>query len=191
MFSFFKKPKHVREKDRIYMMRQIADQALVNEYTQLTKNGKTTLIVYFFDETANRLSILTASENCIDANQLIKNIAVRNKIKSQPNVHLVFAEHHPHAPSEQQVITELESLCENPTLYFYAALDEPFMQKFGGENVTNLMKKLGMKENEMISSTMVNNATKRAQEKIAKKVTTPISTKSQSEWMKINLDNNL
>jgi len=61
------------------------------------------------------------------------------------------------------------------------------MQQFGSEKIIELMKKLGMKDDEVISSSIVTKSVENAQKKIAKKVTNAINAKSQEEWVKINL----
>jgi hypothetical protein len=50
------------------------------------------------------------------------------------------------------------------------------------------MKKLGVKDDEVLGHTMISKSIRNAQEKIAAKVRVEKKTKSQQEWMRVNVD---
>jgi preprotein translocase subunit SecA len=51
----------------------------------------------------------------------------------------------------------------------WSALDEPLFKHFGSEKIIQMMKQLGMKENEAIENTMISKAILSIQAKISKK----------------------
>lgn len=96
---------------------------------------------------------------------------------------IVFVEHHPLKSKEHQFFEKL-SLPEVPVL---SSLDEPLFMMFGGENTITLMKKLGMKDDEMIGHSMITASIQRAQKKIEDKVKTERTARSQEEWFAVNM----
>lgn len=96
---------------------------------------------------------------------------------------VVFAEHHPLAKKEIALFTLL-TLKEAPVL---SSLDEPLFMRFGGEKTIELMKKMGMNQNEVIGSGMITSAIRNAQKKIEKQVVAEREAHSQQEWFTLNL----
>ena len=96
---------------------------------------------------------------------------------------IVFAEHHPLVRKEIALFTLL-NLKEAAVL---SSLDEPLFMRFGGEKTIELMKKMGMNQNEVIGSSMITNAIRNAQKKIEKEVVAEREAHSQQEWFTLNL----
>ena len=96
---------------------------------------------------------------------------------------LVFLEHYPIRSKEEEFIQKAE-----PTKVFYlSSLDEPLFKQFGGEKVIQMMKNLGMKEDEFIEHPMISKAIESAQRKIAEKISVENSANSTVEWFERNL----
>jgi hypothetical protein len=95
----------------------------------------------------------------------------------------VFVEHHPLSKKELALFSALQ-LKEVPVL---SSLDEPFFMWFGGERTIELMKKLGMNEDEVVGSGMITNAIRNVQQKIEKQVTVEREARGQQEWLTLNL----
>lgn len=96
---------------------------------------------------------------------------------------VAFAEHHPLRSKEEQVFKRL-MLTEVNVL---SSLDEPFFAQFGGGRIVEVIRKLGMNEDEIIEHSFVNKAIKNAQEKIGKKVVVEKAANSQEEWYQLNV----
>lgn len=96
---------------------------------------------------------------------------------------LAFAEHYPLLAKEEQAFKRL-MLKEVNVL---SSLDEPFFAQFGGEKTIEIIRKLGMNEDEIIAHSFVNRAIKNAQEKIGKKVVIERVASSQEEWYRLNV----
>ncbi len=192
MFSFFKKEKHQRLEDQIYISRGVADLACIKEYNKLISENAEVVLICFFERSLTRLQAQITNAVILPAKTFTNdfaNIATRSSIQQKKDPVFIFAEHHPHLYVEETIINEIETLCagKNPSIRFYTSLDEPLMQQFGSQSIIDLMKKMGLKDDEAISHSMVTKSVANAQRKIAKKVTNQINAKSQEEWVTINL----
>ena len=133
------------------------------------------VFVCWFPETFDRL------KNFLPEDRLI--LASHISAGSYADKMLVFAEHHPLSRKELALFKSL-NLKEAPVL---SSLDEPFFMRFGGERTLELMKKLGMHEDEVIGSGMITKAIYNAQQKIEKKVPIEREANFQQEWLTLNL----
>ncbi len=179
MFSFFKKVKHKRIDDRIYINRTAADTSFIAEYNRLLAENSAVFLFCFFDESIERLKALIQSKSALILNaEKLKNefdnATLHSNIQQKQQPIFLFAEHHPHLYHEEAIIKEIETLCTSnyPSIVFFASLDEPLMQHFGSQSIIELMKKMDIKEDEVISHSMVTKSVENAQRKIAKRVTT-------------------
>ena len=137
------------------------------------------LFVAWFESTAkefeSHLNLQRPSANLVMAHELTHDKSLNRMV--------VFVEHYPLPDKEQSLFSRL-NLAEVPVL---SALDEPLFETFGGENITELMKKMGMKKDDIVSHAMVTKSIRRAQDKIAEKVKIDQSATSPEEWFSINL----
>lgn len=70
---------------------------------------------------------------------------------------------------------------------FYASIDSPFFEYFGGDRVTSLLQQLGVKPDEVIEHKFINSAIAKAQDKIEKSLGQEKPVKSSLEdWMHSN-----
>jgi hypothetical protein len=88
---------------------------------------------------------------------------------------------------EQDLYAKLQ-LKEVPVL---SCLEEPLFMLFGGERTTEIMKNMGLTEDEVIGHSMVTKAIRRAQDKIAETrrvgAGTDYPATSAKEWLALNL----
>lgn len=133
------------------------------------------VFVCWFPETLSVLKSFLNERNLLLASQALS-MPVQDKM-------IVFAEHHPLMRKEVELF-KLLNLKEAPIL---SSLDEPLFMRFGGEKTLSMMKKLGMKEDEVIGSCLITKAIHNAQQKIEKQVTVEREAKSQQEWFNLNL----
>lgn len=96
---------------------------------------------------------------------------------------IVLLEHHPLRSKEDSLLKDLEE----KSFTVYNSLDEPIFALFGSDRIIDLMKKMGMKEDEAVSHSLISKSVKNAQEKIEKKVTLEIPANSQKEWIGKNV----
>lgn len=96
---------------------------------------------------------------------------------------VVFAEHYPLLQKEQALFKTL-SLKEIPVM---SSLDEPLFKYFGGEKLIETIKKLGMKDDEVIGHSFITSAIRNAQQKLEKKVRVEKPASTAEEWFALNV----
>ncbi|MFD2286896.1 hypothetical protein GJU39_09110 [Pedobacter petrophilus] len=92
---------------------------------------------------------------------------------------LIFVEHHPLQTEEQRKAEELGK----DEITVFSSLSEPIFKLFSGERMVDLLKKMGLKEDEMIENDMISSAIQSAQKKIALKTIISGSARSQADWI--------
>lgn len=95
---------------------------------------------------------------------------------------VLFTEHHPSKRKEEELYEKLSL----KAVTVWSALEEPIFIAFGGDRIIDLMKKMGMDENDSIQHPMISNAIANAQSKIEKNLITELSARSQKDWVEKN-----
>ena len=173
MFNLFKKSsKGIKVIDKVWL----STQAKWNACVQMVKLDPSLLLVAWFEETFRDLqNNPVLSQNVIKAETISYDKAVGRMV--------VFTEHYPLASKEQDLFTKLQ-LKEAPVL---SALDEPIFMTFGGERTIEIMKRLGVGDEEIIGHSMVTNSIRRAQDRIGEKSGSDYPAQSSKEWFTLNL----
>jgi hypothetical protein len=96
---------------------------------------------------------------------------------------VVFAEHYP-LPQREQTLFKNLNLKEIPVT---SSLDEPLFMHFGGEKLIDIIRKLGMKEDEVIGHAFITSAIQNAQRKLEKNVRIEKQANSAQEWFALNV----
>lgn len=161
----------VKISDKVWM----SAEAKFRACNALVAANPNCVFVCWFSETYKTLNTFLPDGNLLMAEQ-VPSALLENKM-------LVFAEHHPLLRKEMTLFKQV-TLKEVPVL---SALDEPLFMRFGGERTVDLMKKLGMKEDEVIGSGLITKALRNAQLKIEKQVIAEQAAASQHEWFERNL----
>ncbi len=102
-------------------------------------------------------------------------------------VHVLVAEHHPLRGVDDRILEFASHLPFASTIAFHESLDGALMQYCGGAEVLQLMTTLQIPDDESISNSMIDKSIRRAQEKIRRKVTHPITADSGEQWFQQNL----
>ena len=178
MFSLFKKNRdNVKEFDLVW----INTQAKLNALTKLAQQTPQTIFIAWFDETIEILAENFSRQGLSTDNIYLAQRLMQKQIENYP---VVFVEHYPLRQKEEEVYQKLA--LKNVTVH--TALDEPFMKTFGSDRIIDLMKKLGMKEDEPVQHQMVSASIKNAQEKLNNKISFERSARSQAEWLRQNIN---
>jgi hypothetical protein len=176
MFSLFKKSDSVKILDKVWMSKQAKWKAC----SAMLILNPASLFVAWFEETAKELisylHLPSDQKTLFHASDLTSEV-IQNRM-------VMFVEHYP-LPSVEQELFKRLNLKEVPVLL---SMDEPFFQKFGGDKTIELMKKLGVKEDEVLGNSMIGRSIRNAQEKIAAKVKSEKKAPSQQEWMNLNVN---
>jgi hypothetical protein len=186
MFGFGKKKK-VCFSSMVMMSRPALDKLLISG---LYKNEF--ILVTFFTSTRNELLKMindsSLEEMIIPADRIINSIAIpRINTLLMTGKKIVLGERHPLSSYEIQVAERLESAGIPLPLAAYASLDDTLLLRAGGEKVKSLMQRMGMKEDEIISHSMIESSIEKFQSKIADKVMFESHTQSPEEWFRMNI----
>jgi hypothetical protein len=136
------------------------------------------VLVTWFPKTYQMLAQAGGNEN-----QLIR---AEQSVEKGIDTMLVFVEHYPLPKPEHDLFARLKQK-EIPIV---SALDEPLFMYFGGERTIELMKKMGMQEDEPVGHSMISSSIKKAQAKLEKLVVAEQRANSAAEWFQLNVKNN-
>lgn len=177
MFSFFKKnTPHPTASDKIAIDTESKHAALYS----LWEKDKQLVIIGWFDDSLQRLQDYFSRQTAEQVTLLTAREVSSPQIAGRP---VVFAEHYP-LRNKEEVLFERLNL--QPAV-IYSSVDEPLLMLFGGERIGKMMRLMGMKKNELIEHKMISDSIRKAQEKIASKVSFEQSAHSAADWFKINL----
>lgn len=173
MFNLFRKKDAAGKLTNKILMTQSAKWKALE--TLCLKEPGVILIFWFEDTLQQALKAMnpdsTVSENFYLANR-VHEAEISNK-------KVVFAEHHPLAYREISLFEKLQLTHAE----IWSAMDEPLFKEFGSDKIVQMMKQLGIKEDEIIEHSMITDSIHKAQIKIEKKVTSEQQATSQEEWL--------
>jgi hypothetical protein len=101
-------------------------------------------------------------------------------------ISLIVAERHPLRSKDQALAEFAESLPPPCRLGFHVSLQDPMMRLFAGVWVGDMLRRMGMKEDQAIESRMVSRRVARAQRKIAAKASDDRPAAAAAEWLRLN-----
>ncbi len=174
MFTLFKKKEEsVKVVDKIWISEKAKWKGIIEE----CKKDPTAIVIAWFSSTVSHLEALPADTTIT--------IYLAREIHSSrlAGKKILLAEHHPLRSKEQDSF----KLWQLKEAVVHSSLEEPLFKRFGSDKIIQMMKQLGMKEDEAMEHKLISGAIENAQEKIAKKVITEHSADSQQEWMERNL----
>jgi len=102
-------------------------------------------------------------------------------------LHLLVAEHHPLPAYDDRLVEFAASLLCPCRVTFHDALDGALLRHYGGEQIAQLMTSLKMPDGECVASPLVDKSIRKAQDKIARRVTNPMSADSAEQWFQLHL----
>ncbi|MEO5945256.1 MAG: hypothetical protein ABIP79_00455 [Chitinophagaceae bacterium] len=176
MFNLFKKKsERAKVTDIVFISTAEKHKVMLEDWK---KDQSITYIFWFEDSLNEALSFFSAS-----AAEEITLLLVRQTSSPQLSGKIpVFAEHHPLETKEQDFYRKMNM----NQVKVYSALNEPLYKHFGAEKIIDLMRKLGIKENEAIEHKMISSSIKKAQNEIQKNVVVEQTAHSQSDWLQKN-----
>jgi preprotein translocase subunit SecA len=203
LFGKKEEPNHLG--DRVFVNRRQKHDHLMADALQYLKEGKWVLLSYFFNDTGTYLSSLLKDKE-IEFNEL-DNVRpeMENKINmvqaesfltqyfrerlspGTKEVVILFAEHYPLFKTEEKLLRSLESFGSHASFFFYNSFDDPLLTRFAALKTDELIKNLGIKEDEMISSFLITKAIARVQKKLEAKVRFELKAFSMEDWFENNL----
>jgi hypothetical protein len=94
--------------------------------------------------------------------------------------HIIVLEHYPLRAREAALL----SASEPASIRVLSALNEPLLQAFGGNEVANMMSKMGLASGETVAHPLIGKSIAQAQERLAEKVLTDFATSSAQDWFR-------
>jgi hypothetical protein len=174
MFNLFGSAPKINVIDKVWISKEAKWKACVS----MAQLNPSCVFITWFEGTAKELEgILGGSQRILLAEQ-VDVLKIMDKM-------VVFAEHYP-LPKREEILFQALKLKEIPVV---SSLDEPLFMKFSGERTIELMRKLGMNEDEPIGHSMITASIRNAQRKLEKKVITERKATSAEEWFALNAPN--
>jgi hypothetical protein len=102
------------------------------------------------------------------------------------NILIIVGERHPLPPHDEAVLDLARSLPCRCRLVYHISLEDAFMKRFGGDWLKDFLRRMGMKEDEVIGSRMVSRRIRLAQRKIARVSAVDSVADSAEEWFERN-----
>lgn len=163
-------------------------------------------IFYFFKDSLKKLESILDEQNLplvdlersqssssiisVQASELEHSMRLQNSLKeflNKGNCTLLFLEHYPLYSKEQLVLERIASLVDSKlNACFHVSLNEPIMKSFGSSSILQLMKSMGVKEEESMQHSSIDSALSTAQKKLEKKALGDSRSDSIEEWFKRN-----
>src|SRR2546423_12459544 len=160
MFGFSKKKDDgIEVKDIIW----ISSEAKWKYLVKLWEENKETVFIFWFDETLRQAEESISQKTNGPVTLILAREIHARDIENKP---VIFAEHFPLLKKEEGLFRDLH--CKE--IKILSALDEPLFKRFGSDKIIELVKRLGMNENEPIEHAMITQAVQNAQQKIEKKL---------------------
>lgn len=102
-------------------------------------------------------------------------------------INVLVAEHHPLPGLDDRIVEFAASLPGPSRVGFHDSLDGALIHHYGGDQIARLMATLKMPDGECISNPLIDRSIRSAQEKIARRVSNPMTTDSAEEWFQLHL----
>lgn len=171
MFGLFSKKKKILiVHDKIWTTEDAKFSACID----FKKDNPEIIFVAWFEETKNNLQAYFKERNIEEEILLADRLSLNHHDND-----FIFVEHHPLQAEEHRIADKFAK----KEITVLSSLTEPIFKLFGADRIINLMKQMGMNEDEMLEHDMISNSIMKAQEKIAAKSTFNASAKSQGEWL--------
>ncbi len=172
------------EPDRVWWSRDVCNRAILRDVQAARAVGARVLVLAHFEETLADLSRDGSGTFGSDEPLMLVQDAVA-RAGDAAEYHLVLvSERHP-LRSEDDRVTAWVGTAGIPKVAFYLALDDALLRMFGGDKTRELLKRLGMKEEEAIEHPFIDRSLRNAQDKVAKKAAgRSTQARSAGEWLR-------
>ena len=179
LFDFLnKKPAGPNMKDLVWMNKHAKLQGCLN----LARVHTDAVFISWFSQTQDEFKQYVQDQHGVMSDIRSARTVSPSHIE---NKKVFFLEHYPLRNKEEELIAEWKV----KEVYVLNSLDEPLFENFGGQNIMQLMQKMGMQEEESMENTMISKSIENAQRKIAQKLIVENSASSSADWFKRNIIN--
>lgn len=177
LFDIFKSGKNTApSRDLVWYSRETAQKGCLD----IIANEKPDLVAAWFDNTREAYDRFFKTKNLHTEIIIAKSLSPF----SVANKTIMFLEHYPLFSVEDKLLTGTGM----KKAVFISSLEDLIFRLFGG-NISRVMTRLGMEEDQFIESSLVHRAIVNAQKRLEKKVTADFYAGSDGEWLKIYTTN--
>ena len=171
IFNLFGKKSASPRTDIIWM----TSKAMLNGCIKFLTENKPDMYIAWFEDTAEKFNRFLNEENNM-------NITIKIATSLQPyhldNKKILILEHYPLYSKEDYLLTGNKPL----KIYFINSLDDTIFQIFGG-NIAQVMKSMGLEENDSIENSLLSKSIVNAQKRLEKKVPDDFYARTGEEWL--------
>jgi hypothetical protein len=205
MFGLFKKSDSPVVTDKVWRTRVASNKGIVAAALQAWKDGKVPVILFFFEESRQRI------EKFLGENKVSFQLIERGRIytvSGEPVVFLadatkdltgeisrlgvagsqtvLFYGHYPLTAPENEVLENLKPAVGVGPYVFFQSLEDGLMQHFGSDKIASMMQQLGMPEDESVQHSMISKALLNARKNLDQKVSNEMKSRSEEQWFANN-----
>lgn len=152
------------------------------------------LVAHFSDvaELLQGIAEMIAAEAAVPvqavlADRLTTDLAGSLRLDEAARLELIVAESHPMLSRDEALQNFVRSLRCQARMMYHLSLDDPTLKQFAGDWVREMLRNLGMGEDEAIESRGVMRRIRSAQRKIETSIVNPQPADTAERWMEINL----
>lgn len=210
MFSFLKKsPKKPAYKENVWVSKAYKYQGLYEDIKETINLGGKTLIFTHFAKTYEEIAfvleqmsvnfyrfqkgddtaILSFNQVAVFQADTLQSHTIKQlqSLIVPKSDRFCIIEHFPMREHDDTLLDTLAEINVEVKPTFYISLDDAVLKPFIGENLAEMLEKLGMKPEECISHPLVAKSIVNVQEKLEKQAKNNKMTYSVEEWLKTNL----
>ena len=150
------------------------------------------LLVAHFPDVLARLEKIASQKvwdvpcKAVSAGHLNSGLAASMNLQESAIIDIIIGERHPLPSVDDRLEAFADELLCRCRFSHHVSLDDAVMKVFAGDWVKNLLKQLGMSEDEAIESQMVSRRIRSAQKKIEGRTFGSLNANSAEEWLEKN-----
>jgi preprotein translocase subunit SecA len=179
--------------DRIWMTAEAKFEGVAKEVVERSKSkADTVLLVAHFPDVLKRLEMIASLHvgntpcRAVLASNLNANWAASLTVDESAILDIIVGERHPLPTVDDRLQEFAVALPCRCRFSHHLSLDDDLIGAFAGDWVKNLLKQLGMKEDEALESQMVSRRIRKAQQVIEGRVCGSLYAESAAEWLSRN-----
>ena len=179
--------------DQIWMSTEAKFAGLAKNVAERSKSEAVAilLVAHFPDVLTHLEEVVAQSTSAVPvqavlASNLNADLPASLNLNELAVIDIIVGERHPLPSVDDHLEAFAHELPCRCRFSHHVSLDDPVLQVFAGEWVQNLLRRLGMTEEESIESEMTTRRIRRAQKKIERRSLGPVDAESATQWLKKN-----
>lgn len=179
--------------DHIWMTTEAKFSGLINEAAERSRSETAAiLLVAHFPDVRQRLEKIANQQAwdlpcmAVPANNLNTTLAASLRVDESAVIDIIVGERHPLPSADDRLEEFADELPCRCRISHHVSLEDGVIRVFAGDWIKNILKQLGMKEDEAIESQMVSRRIRQAQQKIEGRTFGSLEAESASEWLEKN-----